>query len=310
MPMYFLSVDGGGSKTDFLLQSGDGTRTILAKGGPTSIKSVGETSARENLAAGLGELWRQAGFGPEQVTHSVFGLSGCDTPGDERILARMIESLGFPAERYTLCNDAVLAFYAGAEPPGVVLIAGTGSIAVGVDSNGGVTRTGGWGYGFSDLGSGYWLGCRALREALRYCDGCGPWAPWFPEIGRALGAASLDRLPETAADITQCDRVAALARVLLTWPEPNPLQDAILEEGSRFLAELVEACSRKITCMPGETPRLVLAGGCMKSARYAGMVVQKLPARLREGLATAVGTPVQGGIRLAMRAAGNAVAQT
>ena len=79
MPEYYLSVDGGGTKTAFLLQSGDGTRTIRARSGPASIKSVGETAAQENLAAGLGELWRQAGFGPEGVAHSVFGLSGCDS---------------------------------------------------------------------------------------------------------------------------------------------------------------------------------------------------------------------------------------
>lgn len=303
MPEYYLSVDGGGTKTAFLLQSGDGTRTIRARSGPASIKSVGETAARENLAAGLEELWRQAGFGPEGVAHSVFGLSGCDSVNDERTLANVIETLGFPAGQYTLCNDAVLAFYAAAEPPGMVLIAGTGSIVVGVDSRGNFTRAGGWGYGFSDLGSGYWLGCRALQEALRYCDGCGPWAPWFPEVAKVLGAESLDRLTEAAADINQCDQVAALAKVLLTWPEPDSLGNDILEQGSRFLAELLVACDQKIAHMPGETPHLVLAGGCMGSARYADMVTCRLPARLRDGLTAEVCEPVQGGIRLAKRAA-------
>lgn len=304
MSEYYLSVDGGGTKTAFLLQSGDGTRTIQARGGPASIKSVGAAAARENLAAGLGELWRQAGFGPEEVAHSVFGLSGCDSPHDRQTLTQMIGTLGFPAGRYTLCNDAVLAFYAGAEPPGMVLIAGTGSIVMGVDSRGHLTRTGGWGYGFSDLGSGYWLGCRALREALRYCDGCGPWAPWFPKIAQTLGAESMEGLSEAAADITRCDQVAALAKVLLTWPEPDPLGDDILERGSRFLTELLVACDKKMTYMPGETPHLVLAGGCMGSARYAGMVTRQLPDRLRENLTTEICAPVQGGIRLAKRAAG------
>lgn len=303
MERYYLSVDGGGTKTEFLLARDDGSTVYKERCGPTSVKSVGESAARENLREGLQTLWQRAGFGPEKVAHSVFGLSGCDTPGDTAVLARIIESLGFAEGTYTLCNDAVLAFYAGAEPPGMVLIAGTGSIVVGVDSRGNFTRAGGWGYGFSDLGSGYWLGCRALQEALRYCDGCGPWAPWFPEVAKVLGAESLDRLTEAAADINQCDQVAALAKVLLTWPEPDSLGNDILEQGSRFLAELLVACDQKMAHMPGETPHLVLAGGCMGSARYADMVTRRLPARLRDGLTAEVCEPVQGGIRLAKRAA-------
>ena len=97
--------------------------------------------------------------------------------------------------------------------------------------------------------------------------------------------------------------IDALAKVLLTWPEPDSLGNDILEQGSRFLAELLVACDQKMAHMPGETPHLVLAGGCMGSARYADMVTSRLPARLRDGLTAEVCEPVQGGIRLAKRAA-------
>lgn len=306
MEDFYLSVDGGGTKTELLLQSGSGSRSYRERCGPASIKSVGQAAARENLWEGLQALWRQADFGPERVAHSVFGLSGCDTPGDETALSRMIEGLGFAEGTYTLCNDAVLAFYAGAEPPGMVLIAGTGSIVVGIDSRGGVTRTGGWGYGFSDLGSGYWLGSRCLREALRFCDGCRPWVPWFPSIAKVLGADSLEQLPQAAADITQSDTVASLAAVLLDWPEPEPLRREILEEGSSYLAELLTANEKKMAVGAEEQLCVILAGGCLHSETYTAMVADRLPQRLRKALVTgsAAVSPVEGGIRLARQVAG------
>lgn len=306
MSDYYLSVDGGGTKTELLLRSQDGLQQLQAKSGPSSVKSVGEAAARENLRAGLQLLWEQAGAGPEAVAHGVFGLSGCDSPRDEQLLRDMIEGLGFRPGQYTLCNDAVLAFYAGAEPPGVVLIAGTGSIAMGVDSRGKITRAGGWGYGFSDLGSGYWLGSQCLAAALGYCDGWGPWAPWFPAVAQALGAQCLEDLPERAADITQCDTVAALAAPLLKWEEPEPLRERILEEGSAHLAALLTAAYRRMDHQSEGSIRLVLAGGCMKSRDYAARVAAKLPAALRQDVVPESGglTPAEGGLRLALRAAG------
>ena len=301
----WLSVDGGGTKTELLLAAGDGARLFRARSGPSSVKCVGEAAARENLRAGLRALWERAGTGPEAVAHGVFGLSGCDSSRDERLLRDMIEGLGFRPGQYTLCNDAVLAFYAGAEPPGMVLIAGTGSIALGVDGQGRITRAGGWGYGFSDLGSGYWLGSRCLAAALGYCDGWGPWAPWFPAAAKALGAECLEDLPERAADITQCDRVAALAALLLDWEEPEPLRERILDEGSAHLSALLTAVYRRMAHRPGEDFRLVLAGGCMKNRDYAAQVAEKLPPLLRQAIVPESGrlTPAEGGLRLARRAA-------
>ena len=306
MPGYYLSVDGGGTKTELLLQSCDGAKRLGAKCGPSSVKSVGEGAARENLRAGLQMLWEQAGIGPEAVVQGVFGLSGCDSPRDERQLRRMIEGLGFRLGQYTVCNDAVLAFYAGAEPPGMVLIAGTGSIVMGVEARGRITRAGGWGYGFSDLGSGYWLGSRCLEAALGYCDGWGPWAPWFPAAAQALGAERLEDLPEKAADITQCDAVAALAAPLLKWEEPEPLREKILDEGSAYLSALLTAVYRRMEHQPEERFRLVLAGGCMKNQDYAKRVAEKLPPVLRQAVIPESGqlTPAEGGLRLALRAAG------
>lgn len=234
---WFLSVDGGGTKTALLLRRADG-QEYRARSGASSIKSVGECAARQNLARGLDELWAASGAGPDSVTHGVFGMSGCDSPEDEAVYRTMIESLG----------------------------------------------------------------CRALEQALLYCDGCRPYRPWLEEVARALGAPCLEQLPGTATTLDRADRVAALASVVLGG-EPDPNKDAILARGAAHLAALVQAAAKKLGEQPGAPLRLVLTGGCMRSSRYAALVRQALPAGLQNALVPAGEDPAEGGIRMAKRAA-------
>ena len=303
---YYLSVDGGGTKTAFLLQSVDGRQEYSLTDGASSVKSVGEQAARDNLARGLARLWQESGAAQEQVRYAVFGLSGCDSGADEARLHKILQGLGWQPGRYTLCNDALLAFYAAAEPPGLVLIAGTGSIVLGVDAAGRQIRAGGWGYGFSDLGSGQWLGTRALELALRGCDGCRSCLPWFETVARQLGAADLKSLPDAAASLQGQDQVAALAPVLLNVEKPDETMESVLEEGAGYLAELVQAGWNKLALPPEQPFRLVFAGGCMKNEGYARRVLRRLPPRLQAAMVAprADHSPVRGGIRLAQTKGG------
>lgn len=77
-----------------------------------------------------------------------------------------ILKIGINKEKIYLANDAVLAFYAQADSPGLVIVAGTGSIILGIKEDGEIYRVGGWGYNFSDLGSGYDIGRKLLKK---YC---------------------------------------------------------------------------------------------------------------------------------------------
>src|SRR6185295_3235694 len=77
--------------------------------------------------------------------------------------------------RVLVVNDALVALEAGApDRPGVVVIAGTGSIAYGRNERNEAARAGGWGYVLGDEGSGYWIGRAALRAVLRAADQRGP----------------------------------------------------------------------------------------------------------------------------------------
>lgn len=297
---YYLAVDGGGTKTQLLASAVDGGVTYRAAVGPTSVKSVGVKRAAQNLQKGLNAILAQTRVRLDAFDCTVFGMSGLDSAHDERGLAEIIERLGWQRGRYLLVNDGVLALYAAAEPPGMVLIAGTGSIVVGVDRDGRVTRTGGWGYGFSDLGSGEWLGSEALKYTVLHCDGCYPYVPWFDEVRAQLGAETFGEVAEIATAITEHDRIAALAPVLLNHAG-EPLRDRIVAEGAGWLAAMLVANDRKMRHEAGEAFTVALVGGCLRDARYAAAVRERLPDGLRACVLPPTDNrpPVEGGIALA-----------
>ena len=71
-------------------------------------------------------------------------------------------------------NDAFNALYSGTlGEPGIVQIAGTGAVTLGINENGEVARSGGWGYLFDDEGSGFYLGNEALKAVFRSFDNRG-----------------------------------------------------------------------------------------------------------------------------------------
>src|SRR6185369_3788449 len=102
------------------------------------------------------------------------GIAGVDRPDDARVVRGIMRRIGYKAKTLVV-NDALVALEAGApEQPGIVVIAGTGSIAYGRNDRNQSARAGGWGYVLGDEGSGYWIGRAALRAVLREADRRGP----------------------------------------------------------------------------------------------------------------------------------------
>src|SRR5262249_61200260 len=116
-----------------------------------------------------------AAFGLAGVDGGVAGAPGaCAAPHAARELGEaLLRSI--PAARVAVTGDAVLA-HAGAlgGEPGVVLIAGTGVVALAIDADGALRTVDGWGPWLGDEGGGAWMGASGLRAALRALDGRGP----------------------------------------------------------------------------------------------------------------------------------------
>ncbi len=172
MPLY-LGVDGGQSSTTALI--GDESGRVLGRGCGGPCNHAGSAEGREKFRRAMGDCLggacAQAGIDPAEVRFAAacLGLSG--GPEDRQaILGEILR-----AEKLILTIDAVVALSgATAGEPGIITIAGTGSIAFGRNRAGKTARAGGWGYIFGDEGGGYDLTRRALRAALRFEEGWGP----------------------------------------------------------------------------------------------------------------------------------------
>lgn len=302
---YLLSVDGGGTKTEFCISDLAETEKKSFLTGSTNFKSVGVKEARKNIKEGFQWVQEELGIRKEDIAFAVFGISGCDSEKDYDIIHEELVKGELPKERYLLCNDGVMGFYAQTDGAGIVLIAGTGSIAIGIDKNGKIYRSGGWGYNFSDAGSGYWIGCEAARETLRYCDGCREYAALFENIRKHFQAENFEKLPFAITGIQNNSEIAYLAKIVVDMAEAQePESVQILQEGARLLADLAGSVYKRAG-MQGETKiSIVLSGGVLKSACYEAFLKKELERKIPKEQTQYFGqknAPAYGGIKLAKR---------
>lgn len=170
--MFVLGIDAGGTKTVCLLADGDGRVRASARGPGANLQSLGELEVEKVLH----EVMESALAGERTPPAAIcLGIAGVDRPHDNAIISGIMRRIGHKAP-VLVVNDALAALVAGAgdQGPGIVVIAGTGSICYGRNQDGRAARAGGWGYILGDEGSGWWIGRQALSAVMRAGDGRGP----------------------------------------------------------------------------------------------------------------------------------------
>lgn len=167
----FLGVDGGGTKTDFLLIDESGHVLAARRGGSAYYPEVGVEALRTMLEQGIRGTLAQASVLPADVT---FGCIGLPAYGEDSALTSRLDEIAgaiLPRERYVCVNDMVCGWAAAlGGRDGINIVAGTGSIAYG-EYESRSARAGGWGELFSDEGSAYWIAREGLSLFARMSDG-------------------------------------------------------------------------------------------------------------------------------------------
>jgi N-acetylglucosamine kinase-like BadF-type ATPase len=183
----YLGVDGGGSKTRFLLLDETGGALASHTEGPAYHVEIGAEALRAMLAQGINATLRQGGIAASHLTFAFLGLPAYGEDQGAVPLLDAAPSSALPAGRYRVGNDMVCG-WAGAlaGEDGINVVAGTGSIAYG-EYRGGSARAGGWGELFSDEGSAYWLAREGLRLFSRMSDGRTPRGALYERVRRHFG---------------------------------------------------------------------------------------------------------------------------
>jgi N-acetylglucosamine kinase-like BadF-type ATPase len=191
---YSLGFDGGGTKTDCVLLDAKGTIVGEGRGGPANPLRSGYDGAFSSLREAAVEAIATAGIRPADVTSVCAGLAGA---GRRSVVRRVMMFLSreFPAALAQVASDYEVALEAAAgSGPGVVLIAGTGSVAYGRNAAGETARAGGYGPWIGDEGSAFEIGRRAVSAVARARDSDAPVTVLAEMIPAALDCPDWDDL--------------------------------------------------------------------------------------------------------------------
>lgn len=261
----YLGVDGGQSHTKVAI--GDGRGAIVGRGKAGPCNHVGSGDGREKLRRAVSEAVSEAlaplgrSFGETHFAAACFGMSG--GPEDKRqLLAELLS-----CDHLEVTTDAAIALWGGTGGlPGVVVIAGTGSMALGRNASGKTMRAGGWGYLFGDEGGAFDVVRNALRAALREEEGWGPATRLRQALLEAGGASNVnDLLHRFYTDEFPRQRVAALAPLV---DEVAAAGDAVakqvLIEAGRTLAAYGAAVRQRLFAVAEPVP-VVQVGGAFNS---------------------------------------------
>jgi N-acetylglucosamine kinase-like BadF-type ATPase len=260
---HVLGLDAGGTKTVCLLADADGNIVSEARGGGANLQAVGELEVEKVLHD---VMERAIGDRPVMPAAICLGIAGVDREGDGAVIAGVMRRIGYKA-RVLVANDALIALVAGVgDEPGVVVIAGTGSIAYGRNAANEAARAGGWGYVLGDEGSGYWIGRQALRAVVREADGRGRPTALTPLVLAHFGALRPQELVHAIySHVLKPQAIAAVARAVeRAADDGDELALEILDVGARELA----ACARSVVTRLGmrdEAFTFVLAGGVLEA---------------------------------------------
>jgi glucosamine kinase len=287
MADYLIGVDGGGSGTRALLQRPGGEVIGRGGAGPSAL-GQGVAQAWRNVEAAVRAAFADAGLPVPAWECCVLaaGLSGVSHPPLRE--AFLAANPGFA--RLTAETDSfTMLLGAHGGQPGVILIAGSGSIAEALRADGSRATVGGWGFPVADEGSGAWLGLHAMRHAQAALDGRANVSLLARQLWMRCGddRESLQSWCEAAGQF----QYAQLARIVFDVEGADPVAANLLQRATAALEDLALAIDPR--------GRLPLAASGSIGERLA----PRMRPALRQRLVPAREGPAAGALRLAARLA-------
>ena len=266
MPHFVLGIDAGGTKTVCQLANDRGETLAEARRGGANLQAVGELEVEKVLHDVMEEAIGDRNITPAAIC---LGIAGVDRPGDAQVVRAIMKRIGYKA-RIIVVNDALVALEAGAPgQPGVVIIAGTGSIAYGRNANGEAARAGGWGFVLGDEGSGYWIGRSAIRAVLREADRRGPETKLTPLL---LKHFQVNRPQDIIHEVYQGQlrptTIAALAKCVNTaFTEGDAVAIGILRACADQLESFGMSVANRLELVGTPIP-FILSGGIFRAVPW------------------------------------------
>lgn len=297
----FVGIDGGG--THSLAVGIDSNGVVLARASAGSLNFFGSglTAARQNLRQLVAGLVRPR-RGAVPMVRGVVGsaaLFSDATPRQKSALCRGI----LPLSRIRVVSDCQTAcFGALLGAPGVLTIAGTGSIVLACNEHGRSVRVGGWGHLLGDEGSGWWIALEAMKAAIAAEEGLGPKTVLGAPIRRWLRVKRLsDVVPKIYRSDLAKEKLASLAGYVAKQPESrDAMFRAICRQAGRELA--AQALAAAALARVSARPLPICLGGSVltKNASVRTSFIRELRTRVQVRIVMPQLTPELGAAAMAL----------
>jgi len=254
---YFLALDVGGTKTDYVLA--DETRELArTRSGTIKRMRVDAGIAIANLDAALTELTSLSGISMQSITRTCIGTAGETVPLVTDFLRASFATR--VSGELILVGDVEIALDAAFQGgPGVLVLAGTGSNVAARAADGSLTTAGGWGPALADQGSGHRIGLQALRATFLARDEGRP-TQLLDQILAFWNLTSIDALVEYANRIPAPDFSTLTEIVLRCANTGDAVAKAVLQQEGEDLAYLVRIILLRLNPPP---PAIAFAGSIM-----------------------------------------------
>ena len=262
-----VGIDAGASKTRAFAVDRDGTVVGRGAGGGGNLLTSPDPQGA--IAAALAEA-----LGGRAADAIVLSCAGGDRDAERTRGREILTTLAPPGAKLLVTHDAIAALYAG-NPTGcgVVLIAGTGSIAYGRNEEGEEDRAGGWGYLIGDEGSAVWCGLEALRAIAHAVDGRGAPTRMTALLFQQLGVGQFsDVLPLIYGRPHPAPAIGAATRALASAAaDGDTIANVILQRGANALARAATVVALTLGLAAGP---VYLAGGAFENLSLLQRLVQ------------------------------------
>lgn len=298
MSDYFLGIDGGGTRTRAVVLDAAGMEITRLEGAATLVDPTGPAESISEVVSLSRAAARAAGLaGPFRAMWA--GLAGA---GNEPVRTELEDALlghGLATD-VSVGTDAQAAFFdVFQDDPGILLVAGTGSVALGRGAQGEWSKVGGWGLLLGDEGSGYALAMAGLRGVTRGHDGRGPPTLLEPRILDVLGLEDARHLISWVAKASKMEVAALAPEVCRAADEGDELAMLLVETAIEDLVGHVLTVIRALGPWTGR-PAVAMVGGLLADDG-------PLRVRLQVALSGLLCTPIQRPVDAARGAASMAI---
>ena len=253
----------------------DETRRVLGSGrsGPSNPMRVGFGGALAAVCEAGQMAMQNANLSLADISAVCAGLAGTAQPESEWKMKRLLAE-EFAGKLVHVCTDLDLTLEATGSGPAIVLIAGTGSAAVGRGCDGQIARVGGHGPLLGDEGSAYDIGRRAAIDALRASDRGIPNSPLAAKILRELRVGDWEEFHLRVYSIPDEVFPRIFPVVATAADEGDPAARAILQDAAEELAGLVADLVERLQ-LKSQKFLLVKSGGMVGRAAYFDRLVDE-----------------------------------